>query len=52
MDAREAETIDWHRLDPGEAARKLASSPEGLAADAARERLAQHGPNTLVEKRR
>ena len=52
MDAREAETIDWHRLDSGEAARKLASSPEGLAADTARERLAQHGPNTLVEKRR
>ncbi|MEE4608327.1 MAG: HAD-IC family P-type ATPase, partial [Desulfobacteraceae bacterium] len=52
MDARQIETVDWHRLDPGEAAQRLASSAEGLTAEAARERLARYGPNALVEKRR
>ncbi|MBW2355199.1 MAG: HAD-IC family P-type ATPase, partial [Deltaproteobacteria bacterium] len=52
MDESQMETVDWHRLDPGEALRRLASSPEGLAAEVARERLAHYGPNALVEKRR
>ena len=52
MDASQIESVDWHRLDAGEAAQTLASSAEGLTDEAARERLARYGPNALVEKRR
>jgi len=38
----------WHTLEPAELQKRLDTGPEGLADDAVRERLAQHGPNELT----
>ncbi len=48
MDNRTA----WHCLSIGEALKQLGSSPAGLTSAEARLRLAQHGPNELVEKKK
>ncbi|HEY6000764.1 MAG TPA: cation-translocating P-type ATPase [bacterium] len=42
----------WHRLDVPAALAALGTSPDGLTAAEAASRLAGHGPNELVEKRR
>ncbi|WP_200907039.1 cation-translocating P-type ATPase [Desulfatitalea tepidiphila] len=52
MSEEKGTSIDWHRLDSNEAARKLKSSETGLAAEEARRRYAQYGPNELIEKQR
>ena len=44
--------MQWHNLTPEEALTKLGSSRSGLSAEKARERLQQHGPNELREKRK
>lgn len=42
---------DWHALSPAETAARLASDLErGLSAGEASRRLAEHGPNALVER--
>jgi len=42
----------WHTLSVEESIAHLRSSPQGLTADEARQRLAEHGPNELREARR
>ncbi len=42
-----AEAAAWHTLDPTEVLTRLHSKPEGLTAQGAAERLAQHGPNLI-----
>jgi magnesium-transporting ATPase (P-type) len=42
----------WHAIDASEAFSRLDSGMEGLTAAAARERLAEHGPNTIQRARR
>ena len=42
-----AEAGAWHTLDPTEVLARLRSTPEGLTAQGAAERLAQHGPNLI-----
>jgi Ca2+-transporting ATPase len=43
---------DWHRLDPDEVRARLDAPPGGLAQEEAARRLAEHGPNELVESGR
>lgn len=43
-------TLKWHEADAAEVVEKLKSSSEGLSAEAAQQRLEQHGPNILKEK--
>jgi P-type Ca2+ transporter type 2C len=40
---------DWYRLTSEEALAQAQSDPRGLAGDEAARRLAEHGPNVLVE---
>jgi Mg2+-importing ATPase len=40
------------RLEPAEALKLMESSPEGLASEAACERLEQFGPNEIAQERR
>jgi len=42
----------WHSLTVADALSALGARPEGLGSAEARERLATHGPNELVEKAR
>jgi Ca2+-transporting ATPase len=42
----------WHTLPAEEVIDRLRSSPGGLTADEARQRLAEHGPNELQETQR
>ncbi|MGR4068399.1 cation-translocating P-type ATPase [Billgrantia sp. C5P2] len=42
--------LSWHALSADEALTRLESRPEGLATEAAAERLAEHGPNQLREQ--
>ena len=44
--------LTWHRLDVKQVQGRLQSSETGLAAEEARRRLAQYGPNELHEKAR
>ncbi len=48
--ARSAPTEELQSLPLAEVEKKLASSPQGLTAAEAERRLAQYGPNELVEK--
>ena len=41
----------WHSLDLADAYAALASGPEGLTSEQARERLAEHGPNVIQRVR-
>ncbi len=41
----------WHSLDLADTYAELASSPEGLTSEQARERLAEHGPNVIQRVR-
>jgi magnesium-transporting ATPase (P-type) len=43
--------VPWHSLDLPSALGALASRPEGLTSDEARERLGQYGPNVLERAR-
>jgi P-type Ca2+ transporter type 2C len=40
---------EWHRLTTEVACAALATAPGGLAADVAASRLAEHGPNELID---
>jgi len=42
---------EWHRLDSAEVIARLGCASDGLTAVQARQRLAEHGPNTLPEAR-
>ena len=42
----------WHNMEVAEALRELGSAPGGLSTAEAQKRLAQYGPNQLVEKRK
>lgn len=44
---RGAENICWHNLDPRDVGERLHASAEGLSAEEAQRRLAEHGPNEL-----
>ncbi len=44
--------VAWHRLEVGEAARRLQSSDQGLSREEAAKRLERFGPNELIEKPR
>ena len=46
------DVVDWYRIEAAEALQRLESGAEGLTSAAARQRLAEHGPNTIVEKQR
>ena len=43
---------DWHSIETDEALRRLGSSTTGLTKADAQQRLAEHGPNVIPEKRR
>ncbi len=44
--------VDWHALSRDEASSRLEATPQGLSAQAAAERLAQHGRNVLPPPRK
>lgn len=44
--------MNWHQLTSDEVLDMLRTSRQGLSADEARRRLAEHGPNRLLEKGR
>ncbi|MDY0041638.1 MAG: HAD-IC family P-type ATPase, partial [Desulforhabdus sp.] len=44
--------IQWHQLDPEDAAERLESSGNGLTSEEAHKRLEHFGPNELIEKKR
>ena len=46
------EAIDWHAIESEEALQRLEVAADGLSSAAARERLAEHGPNIIEEKQR
>ncbi|MFP2899222.1 cation-translocating P-type ATPase [Corallococcus sp. 4LFB] len=43
--------VPWHALPPEAVLERLSSGPQGLTEEAARERLARHGPNVLERSR-
>ena len=45
-------TFKWHNLSPADVLQQLESSLSGLSTDEAKKRLAEYGPNALVEKKR
>ncbi|MBI5462297.1 MAG: cation-transporting P-type ATPase [Gammaproteobacteria bacterium] len=51
---RQAHTADtaWHALDTAEVLARMRSSYQGLGSDEAAARLAQHGPNQLLQPKR
>ena len=52
MLARDNYGMHWHQRSPAEVFAELDTSPDGLSTAEARRRLAEHGPNTIVEGRR
>lgn len=44
--------IAWHSIEADEVLLNLESSVEGLSSDDAQNRLAEHGPNAIAEKKR
>jgi len=46
------QAVDWHDIEAAEALQRLESSAYGLGSAAARQRLAEHGPNIIEEKQR
>jgi len=44
--------VVWHSIEADEALLRLESSATGLTTEDAQERLAEHGPNAIPEKRR
>ncbi|GAB4433939.1 MAG: cation-translocating P-type ATPase [bacterium] len=44
--------MTWHNLELSEVYKKLNTSSKGLSSENVKERLAQYGPNELVEKKR
>ena len=44
--------IAWHSIETDEVLLRLESSAEGLSSDEAQNRLAEHGPNAISEKKR
>jgi Ca2+-transporting ATPase len=44
------QSVEWHRLGTDAALSRIASRWEGLGAGEAEARLAEHGPNALVER--
>ncbi|MHA7633756.1 cation-translocating P-type ATPase [Corallococcus sp. M7] len=49
--APDAPSVPWHALLPEAVLERLSSTPQGLTEEAARERLARHGPNVLERSR-
>ena len=49
MDALTTPDRRWHAMSPAETLAALATSPDGLSAQEAARRLAEHGPNRLPE---
>ena len=49
---KEATSINWYNLEPEEVIASLNSSPDGLSQQEAQRRLAQLGPNELLEKKK
>ncbi|RKH89214.1 HAD family hydrolase [Corallococcus sp. AB045] len=49
--APDAPSVPWHALLPDAVLERLSSAPQGLTEEAARERLARHGPNVLERSR-
>jgi len=43
---------DWYRLETTETLERLGASADGLTSNQVEQRLAEHGPNSLPEKRR
>jgi len=52
MAQSEKPALRWHLMGAGDALSALGSSRDGLPAETARQRLARHGPNELVEKKK
>lgn len=44
--------IKWHSIRPDDVLQPLESSLTGLSTEQAQKRLAEHGPNVIIEKRR
>jgi Ca2+-transporting ATPase len=44
--------LKWHSISPDEVLQQLKSSLTGLSTEQAQKRLAEHGPNAIIEKRR
>lgn len=44
--------LNWHSKTSDEVLQQLESSVTGLTTEEAKKRLAEHGPNTIIEKRR
>lgn len=51
MSEKKDRPVDWHQIDPIEAAEKLQSSDMGLVSEEARRRFERYGPNELIEKK-
>ena len=43
--------LKWHSISSDDVLQQLESSITGLTTEQAKERLAEHGPNTIIEKR-
>ena len=44
--------LKWHSLSSDDVLQQLESSLTGLTTEQAHKRLAEHGPNEIIEKRR
>ncbi|RKH03801.1 cation-translocating P-type ATPase [Corallococcus carmarthensis] len=49
--AHDVPSVPWHALPPEAVLERLSSDAQGLTEEAARERLARHGPNVLERSR-